>query len=83
MAKNLINYKTGELTIIESLGYHLYNKKNGKRQEKFKCLCSCGEICEYWRGQIVSGQVSLCKNLQNHLLQKPKEDLSEIGRAHV
>ncbi len=77
MTKNLINQEIGELTVTESLGYHLYNKKTGKKQEKFKCLCSCGETCERWRGQLTSGQVTLCTKPQNHLLEKPKKDLSE------
>lgn len=76
MARNLINEKFGELLVIESIGHHIYNKKNGKKQEKFKCLCSCGEICERWRGQLISGQVTKCKNPQNHLRDIPKKDIT-------
>lgn len=76
MVRDIINEKFGELTVIESLGKQIYNSKNGKKQEKFKCLCSCGDFCDRWRDQLISGQVTKCKNRKNHLLEKPRRDIT-------
>ena len=68
----------GELTIIKSIGLFDCSIRNGKniRQEKFLCKCSCGELCEKWRNQLVSNNVKTCGIRKNHLRNIPTKDIS-------
>lgn len=76
MAINIIGKKCGNLEVLESIGHFPYKFKNGIqiRQEKFKCLCSCGAICEKWRNPLVSNVTTSCGVKSRNKIDKQIKD---------
>jgi hypothetical protein len=69
MAVNLIGKTFHRLTVLQEL-----EKRNGRR--RILCECACGEVKEFWAGNVTSGKSLSCGCLRDAIM-------SEIGKSNT
>jgi hypothetical protein len=82
---NPIGSKYGKLLVLEEISYSIVSKQKYRNTLlKLKCKCDCGNIVMAFKGNILYGKTTQCRNCQNShiVLGEKRGSLTILSRVN-